>query len=374
VAKDYYEILGVPRDVSAADLKKEYRKKAVKYHPDKNPGDKVAEDKFKELSEAYGVLSDQEKRSRYDQYGHDAFSQGGGAGFQGFDASAFENMFGDIFSSFFGGSSSAGRGKSSTRAGRDLLFDLALTFEEAAFGVQKEISINRPCACEACNGSGAEKGTSSQTCPDCGGAGQIRVQQGFFTMGRACGRCSGSGKIISHPCKACSGAGVVGKNVKIDVKVPPGIDSGQRLRIRDQGEGGAQGAASGDLYVRVAVQEHEIFQRQESEVICEVEISYAQAVLGGEVQVPTLDGNVMMKIPPGTQSGKIFRMRNRGIQILGTTRRGDQHTRIAINVPKKISDEHKELLEKLVELEHKERELQGEEQKGFFDRVKEMFV
>ena len=385
-SKDFYDILGVSKDVSAADLKKAYRKKALKYHPDKNPGDKVAEEKFKELSEAYAVLSDQEKRSRYDQFGHDAFTQGGAGGFQGFDASSFEDMFGDIFSSFFGGG--GGRTRSSSgKAGRDLLYDLELSFEEAAFGIQKEITVSRPSVCEECSGSGAQKGTSPQTCPDCGGAGQIRIQQGFFTMSRPCGRCGGAGKIIANPCGVCFGRGLVGKNVKIEVKVPPGIDSGQRLRVRDQGEAGLQGAPNGDLYVRVNIKDHPVFQRQESEVVCEVGISYSTAVLGGEVSVPTLDGSVIMKIPAGTPSGKVFRMRNRGIQVLGTTRRGDQHTRVFIDVPKKVSEERKQLLEKLAELDLKEssghakgtaekspHEANGEHHKGFFDHLKDIFA
>ena len=388
-SKDYYDILGVSKDAPAADLKKAYRKKALKYHPDKNPGDKVAEEKFKELSEAYAVLSDTEKRTRYDQFGHEAFTQQGGAGgFQGFDASSFEDMFGDIFSSFFGGS--GGRGKSSSgKAGRDLLYDMELSFEDAAFGVQKEITVSRPSGCEECGGSGAQKGTSPQVCPDCGGAGQMRIQQGFFTMSRACGRCGGGGKIIANPCGACAGRGLVGKNVKIEVKVPSGIDAGQRLRVRDQGEAGLQGAPNGDLYVRVNIKDHPLFQRQESEVICEVGISYSVAVLGGEVSVPTLDGSVIMKVPAGTQSGKIFRMRNRGIQVLGTQRRGDQHTRVFVEIPSKVTEERKQLLEKLTALDIKENggagevgdsstpptdEATGENHKGFFHHIKDIFA
>jgi molecular chaperone DnaJ len=383
--KDYYAILGVARDVSQAELKKAYRKKAVKYHPDKNPGDKVAEEKFKELSEAYAVLSDPEKRARYDQFGHDAFTQGGAGGFQGFDASNFEDMFSDIFSSFFGGAAggrSRGGGTSAGgRAGRDLLYEMDLTFEEAAFGVHREINVNRPSVCGECNGSGAQKGTSPQLCGECGGAGQIRMQQGFFTMSRTCGRCGGAGKIITSPCGACAGKGLVNKNVAIDVKVPPGIDDGQRLRVRDHGEAGLQGAPNGDLYVKINIKKHDFFERQDSEVVCNVGISYSTAVLGGEVSVPTLDGEVVMKIPSGTQSGKIFRMRNRGIQILGTTRRGDQHTRVFIEVPQSVSSERRELLEKLAALDVKESEGSSnpskkseEASKGFFDHLKDMFA
>ncbi len=371
--EDYYEILGVNREASAAEIKKAYRKKALKYHPDKNPGDKVAEEKFKELSQAYAVLGDAEKRRQYDQYGHSAFEQMGGGGFGGFDASSFEDLFSDVFSSFFGAATGGGarRARTSARAGRDLSYDLQLSFEEAAFGAAKEISINRPSVCEVCNGTGAKPGTKPITCPDCNGQGQIRIQQGFFTMSRTCGRCGGRGQIVAEPCGACAGKGLVGKRVNINVNIPAGIDTGQRLRVRGEGEAGLEGAPDGDLFVRVFVDEHPVFQRQESEILVDIPISYAQASLGAEVEVPTLEGKVKMKVPPGTQSGKVFRMRGKGIQILSTNRRGDQHTRVTIKVPSRLSEEHREVLEKLIEVEKDD--LEDDQPKGFFGRVKEMF-
>jgi molecular chaperone DnaJ len=365
--RDYYEVLGVNKSATAIEIKKAYRQKAIKYHPDKNPGDKVAEEKFKELSEAYAFLSDEDKRRQYDQYGHRAFEQMGGS--SGFEASYFEDIFSDVFSSFFGSSAGgSSRSRTTGKPGRDLSYDLKITFEEAAFGVAKEISINRPSICDVCNGTGAKAGTQPQTCPDCNGSGQIRVQQGFFTMTRTCGRCGGRGKVILDPCTNCNGAGLVGKRVSINVNIPAGIDSGQRLRVRGEGESGLEGGPDGDLFVRVFVEEHPIFKRQESEVIVDIPITYAQAALGAEIEVPTIEGKVKMKIPPGTPSGKIFRMRGKGIQILSTNRRGDQHTRVTIHVPTKISEEHRTLLEKLLEIESIE-----DEPKGFFDRVKEMF-
>ena len=369
--RDYYEVLGVSREATTDEIKKIYRKKAVQYHPDKNPGNKEAEDKFKEATEAYSVLSDPENRRKYDQFGHAAFGQGGGRdGFSGFggDFSGFEDIFGDIFGAFFGGA--AGGKRSRGRGGRDLRYDLEITFENAAFGAEKEIVIGRRVACESCDGAGAAKGTQAETCQQCNGRGQIAVQQGFFTISRTCHVCSGSGQIIKTPCQSCRGAGTVSKEAKISVKIPAGIDSGQRLKLRGEGEPGSVGGPSGDLYVHIMVREHPIFQRQESEIICEVPISYTCAALGAEIDVPTLEGNIKMKIPSGTPSGKIFRLRNRGIQILGSNRRGDQHVKVNIIVPKRLSEEHKRALETLKEIEKRE---PAEEAKGFFDRVKDIF-
>ncbi len=375
--RDYYEVLGVSKGASLEDVKKAYRKKAVQFHPDKNPGNKEAEDKFKEATEAYSVLSDAENRARYDRFGHAAFQQGGGAGgFQGGDFSGFEDIFGDIFSSFFGGGMGGmggdprrGRG----RAGNDLRYDLDLTFEEAAFGCEKEITIGRRSTCDTCVGSGAAKGSSRERCPQCEGAGQIRVQQGFFTLARTCHACGGAGEVVKNPCGDCSGSGLRVKESTIKVKVPAGVDHGQRLKMRGEGEGGMGGGPSGDLYVQVHIEEHPVFQRQDQEVICEVPITYAAAALGTEIEVPSLDGKLKLKIPAGTPSGKVFRIKNKGIPVLGSNpqRRGDQHVRVYVHVPKKISEEERELLEKLASLQGTV--VDDGSDKGFFDKVKDMF-
>ncbi len=365
--RDYYEVLEVSRTVTYEEVKKAYRKKALQFHPDKNPGDKEAEEKFKEATEAYSILSDESQRRKYDQFGHAAFSQGGGGGFGG-DFSGFEDIFGDIFSSFFGGG--AHQGQSRARAGRDLKYDLTVTFEEAAFGAEKEIEIVKRNRCEVCEGSGSEKGSSPETCKGCNGQGQVRLQQGFFTISTTCPTCQGAGQVIKNPCKECSGSGLKNSKEKKKVKIPAGIDNGQRLKLRGEGEPGPQGGPSGDLYVVVSVKNHPFFERQDAEIVCEVPLSYASAVLGAEIDVPTLEGTTKLKIPAGTPSGKIFRMKNKGIQILGSNRRGDQHVRVYVEVPKKISIEKRAILEQLLEVESRE---PSEEQKSFFDKVKNIF-
>lgn len=374
MSKDYYGLLGVSKTATTDEIKKAYRKLAIQYHPDKNPGDKAAEDKFKEISQAYAVLSDADQRARYDQFGSAAFEGGaGGNPFgQGFgDFSGFEDIFGDIFGSFFGGGGGGGqRTRGRGRAGRDLRYDLEITFEEAAFGTEKEINVNRGQPCETCSGSGAAAGSGPEKCNQCGGAGQVRMTQGFFTIARPCPGCNGAGQKISNPCTSCSGTGVKMQKSKLNVKVPPGIDHGQRLKLRGEGEAGSAGGPAGDLYVHIGIKPHQIFQRQESEVLCEVPISYSQAVLGGEVEVPTLEGFVKLKIPSGTPGGKIFRLKNKGIQILGTNRRGDQHVQVHVHVPKKVSEEYKKALGDLSTLEIKEKD----SSRSFFDRVKEMFT
>jgi molecular chaperone DnaJ len=369
--RDYYEVLGVGKAASLDEIKKAYRKKAVEFHPDKNPGNKEAEEKFKEATEAYSVLSDAEGRSRYDRFGHAGVDQNAG-GFQGADFSGFEDIFGDIFSSFFGGQGGGRRGGRG-RAGNDLRYDLEVKFEEAAFGCEKEISIGRRNQCETCSGSGAAAGTSRDRCPQCEGQGQIRIQQGFFTLSRTCHVCGGAGEVIKKPCGDCSGTGLKVRETKLKVKIPAGVDHGQRLKMRGEGEGGVGGGPSGDLYVQIMIEEHPVFQRQESELVCEVPISYATAALGSEIDVPSLEGMVKLKIPAGTPSGKVFRIKNKGIPILGSSpqRRGDQHVRVFVHVPKKVSDEEREILEKLASIQG-EPSVEGSD-KGFFDKVKGMF-
>jgi molecular chaperone DnaJ len=367
VKRDYYEVLSVARDASAEQIKKSYRQLALKYHPDKNPGDKEAEEKFKEASEAYQVLSDPQMRERYDVYGHQAFN-GGNPGFGDFGSFA-EEIFGDIFGAFFGGAG-GGKQRGRKRGGRDLRYQLELTLEEVAFGVEKEVQLSKPEACDQCDGSGAKKGTSPVSCPHCGGTGQLRLQQGFFTISRPCASCGGQGQVIRDPCTKCNGKGQQVKESKVKVKIPAGIDEGQSLKIRGEGESVGNGAPPGDLYVEIALKPHKIFKRQETELFCEVPISYSLAVLGGETQIPTLDGASSLKIPPYTQSGTTFQLRGKGIADVRGSRRGDLHVRTYIRVPDKLNTRERELLEELrgLDAEH-----ESNEGRNFFDRVKEFF-
>ncbi len=371
--RDCYEVLGVARTASLDEIKKAYRKAALQFHPDRNPGDKASEEKFKEATEAYSLLSDSDSRVKYDQFGWAAFEQGAGSGFGGFhaDFSEFEDIFGDLFSSFFGGSfggSSSRRTRG--RSGRDLRYDLEIEFIEAIRGCEREIKITKRVHCEQCSGSGAAEGSSAETCQQCRGNGQVAIQQGFFTVTRTCHVCSGSGKVIKKPCKACAGAGLKPKESVVQVKIPAGINDGQRLKLRGEGESGQLGGPAGDLFVHIAVSEHPFFKRQDSEIVCEMPISYAVAVLGGEIEVPTVDGDVNLKIPAGTDSGKVFRLKGKGVQSIGASRRGDQHVQIYVRVPKKISEKQKAILEKLHEFE---KEDSAAESRGFFERVREMF-
>jgi molecular chaperone DnaJ len=366
--KDYYELLGVNRNAGEEEIKKAYRKLALQYHPDRNPGDKQAEEKFKDVSEAYSVLSDPQKRSQYDQFGHAAFGEGGPfAG--GFDFSGgFEDIFGDIFGEFFGGGAGArrrGRGR-----GEDLRYNLSLKFEEAVHGTEKKIKIPRHGPCETCRGSGAKPGTAPQTCPTCRGRGQVNFQQGFFSVSRTCGQCQGQGTIIKDPCATCGGAGRVRTMHTLSVKIPHGVDNGSRLKLRGEGESGPPGGTPGDLYVVIQVEPHPIFVRDELDIICEVPISFVQAALGAEIDVPTLEGKVKMKIPPGTQSGKLFRLKGKGVKDHQGYHQGDQHVRVIVETPTRLTAKQRELLKEFAALG-------GEEvnplSKGFFDKMKELF-
>lgn len=354
VSRDYYEILGVQRDASADDVKKAYRQAALKFHPDRNPDDKEgAERKFKEASKAYQVLSDPDKRAQYDRYGEAAFEgPGGGAG--GFDFSsafasgAFEDVLGDLFGDFFGGGR---RSRSRAQRGDDLRYDLEISFEEAARGCEKQISIPRTVTCETCTGSGGKPGTQPETCNACGGAGQVRFQQGLFQIAKTCGSCNGEGKINRNPCGTCRGAGRTRAMREIKVKVPAGVDNGSRLKLRGEGEAGQRGGPSGDLYVVLSVHEHEIFHRDGANVVCQRPLSIVDACLGAEVDVPTLDGIVKLKIPAGTQHGKVFRLSGKGVPDLrrGGNVRGDQYVAVQIEIPTKLSKKQRKLLEQFNE-------------------------
>jgi molecular chaperone DnaJ len=359
--RDYYEVLGVGRNASAQELKSAYRKIALQYHPDRNPGNREAEEKFKEASEAYEVLCDEEKRSKYDRFGHSA------PGFEGFGFSGNVNdIFGEIFGDLFGGGRRTRGGRS---RGADLRYNLEVSFEEAAFGTEVQVKIPKPKRCDACRGSGSKSG-ARKTCPTCGGAGELRFTQGFFAVSRTCHQCGGAGQVISDPCTACSGAGKVEAVSQLSVKIPGGVDSGTRVRLSGEGEPGEGGASPGDLYVVVHVREHPIFVREGDEVLCEVPISFTQATLGAQIDVPTLDGKVKMKIPSGTQTGKVFRLRAKGIPHLHGGGRGDEHVRVVIETPTDLSRDQRDLLEKFAAISGEESHPQS---KSFFEKVRELF-
>jgi molecular chaperone DnaJ len=373
--RDYYEVLGVAKGASAEELKKAYRKLAVQYHPDKNPGDASAEEKFKELGEAYEVLSDAEKRAAYDRFGHNAFAQGGGmprggAGGDPFDI--FRDVFGGggggggIFEQFFGGGG-GGQGGGAQR-GSDLRYDLQIRLEEAASGAEKEIEVTKPDTCPDCGGSGGETGSKAVSCKDCGGRGQVLRNRGFFQVAQACGKCQGTGRTVDKPCKKCGGEGRRNQASRIRLRIPAGIEDGSRLRTSGKGEAGLRGQPAGDLYVVVHIKEHEVFERDGENLFCEVPLPFTVAALGGELEVPTLNGSAKIKIPAGTQNGRVFKLRERGMPVLNSSVRGDLMVRVVVEVPTKLNDEQRKKLEEFAAL-------MGDEnspmQKGFFDKVKD---
>ena len=371
--KDYYEVLGLKKGASENDIKRAYKRLASKHHPDKNQGSKEAEEKFKEINEAYEVLGDDQKRVAYDQYGHAAFEQGGGAGGfgGGFGGADFGDMFGDIFGDIFGG---GGRGRQRVVRGEDLRYDLEITLEEAVKGTTKDIQINTLAHCDSCGGSGAEKGSKVETCPHCHGSGRIRRQQGFFVSESICPSCHGSGKKIEKPCRSCHGEGRVHKKENLSVKIPAGVDTGNQLRLAGKGAAGENGAPAGDLYVVIHVREHNIFERDGNNLYCEVPISFATAALGGEIEVPTLDGRVKLKIPAETQTGKLFRMRGKGVASTRSGYAGDLICRIAVETPVNLTSEQKELLQKLEKsLQGKDLSKHAPKSSGFLDGVKKFF-
>ena len=373
--RDFYEVLGVDRNASDAEIKKAYRKLAKQYHPDLNPGDKTAEAKFKEINEAYEVLGDAQKRARYDQFGYAGVDPNGfgsaGAGFGDFDFGGI----GDIFESFFGGGfGRSSRSRNGPQKGADLKYSVEISFEEAAFGVERDITISRHESCSACGGSGAKAGTSPVVCKKCGGTGQVQYKQstpfGQFVNVKTCDACRGEGKIIMNPCPACGGKGRVRKSVKIKLKIPAGIDDGQTISLRGEGDPGTRGGPSGDLYVTVNVKAHVLFKRQGNDVVCEIPITFVQAALGAELEVPTLDGKVKYDLPEGTQTGSIFRLKGKGIPYLRGNGRGDQYVKVEVEVPKRLNEKQKELLKQFSEISGNE---VHDQRKGFFDKMKDAF-
>jgi len=370
--RDYYEVLGVPRNATQADIRKAYRRLAHKYHPDKTGGDKASEEKFKEVNEAYSVLGDAEKRHQYDTFGHEGpgfppFESGGGAGF------GFEDVFSDIFGDFFGAATGGGRRartRTSPRRGSSLQYNLTIEFDEAAAGAEKRISINRAEACSQCGGTGAQPGTSRNVCSQCGGTGHIQRSQGFFSISRTCPRCRGEGTIVEHPCSRCRGRGVVEVERQIAVTIPAGVATGSQLKLTGEGEAGQYGGPRGDLYVVVHVKPHPIFERRHNDIVCEVPITFPQAALGTDIDVPTLDGRASVRIPPGTQNSKVFRLRGKGIRDLHGRGVGDQLVRIVVETPVKLSSKQRQLLEQFARTTN---DNSYPKQQSFLRRAKKLF-
>lgn len=367
--RDYYEVLGVSRSAGEQELKSAYKRLAVRYHPDKNPGDREAEEKFKEIAEAYAVLSNAEQRARYDRFGHAGVSS---AGAPSWGAQGFGNIE-DIFDLFgvgdvFGGRS-AGARRSAAQRGADLRYDLEITLEESAQGMTAQLRIPRLETCDACQGSGAQSGTQPETCATCSGAGQVRYQQGFFSVARTCATCRGTGRVIKSPCEKCRGAGRVEREKQMEVKIPAGVETGSRLRIAGEGEAGAQGGPAGDLYVVIHVKEHEVFERQGNNLYAAVPVTFAQAALGAEIEVPTLNGPQSLKIPAGTQTGTVFRLKGHGMPVLGGRGHGDLFVSVTLRTPTTLTREQRRLLEELAKLEDHDLE----ENKSLRDKVRDIF-
>lgn len=369
--QDYYALLGVGKDASEADLKKAYRRLAMKYHPDRNPGDADAEQRFKAAKQAYEVLSDPQKRAAYDRFGQAGVDGMGGGGGGGRGPSDFSDIFSDVFGDFFGGGGGA-RGQRVYR-GADLRYDLELSLEEAAHGCEKRIRVPGWVVCDSCDGTGSQGGKPPETCPTCNGHGDVRVQQGFFSIQQTCPRCGGSGKIISDPCRSCGGSGRQRKDKDLSVKIPAGVDSGDRIRLSGEGELGERGGPPGDLYVQVVLREHAIFTRKGEHLHCQVPISMATATLGGELEVPTLDGRVSLRIPEGTQSGKVFRLRGKGIKPVRGGMQGDLLCRVAVETPVNLTREQKELLERFCESVEKGGKRHSPESQSWLDKARKFF-
>ena len=374
--RDYYEVLGVNRDAGDDEIKKAYRKLAMKFHPDRNPDNPKAEEQFKEAKEAYEILSDAQKRAAYDQYGHAGVDPqagmgggfGGGAGMGG-----FADAFGGIFDEIFGGRGGAGGGRSNIYRGADLRYNLEITLEQAAFGTETKIRIPTMEECEHCHGSGAKPGTQPQTCPTCSGSGQVRLQQGFFSIQQTCPKCHGTGRIIPEPCKECHGAGRIKQHKTLAVKIPAGVDEGDRIRLTGEGEHGVNGGPPGDLYVQIHLKPHAVFQREHNDLHCEMPISFTTAALGGEIEITTLDGVAKIKIPAETQSGKVFRLRGKGIKGVRSSAHGDLMCHVAVETPVNLTERQKELLRELEEISASSSGRHNPRAKSWMDRVKDFF-
>lgn len=372
--KDYYEVLGVNRDASEDDLKKAYRKLAMKWHPDRNPDNPKAEEHFKEAKEAYEVLTDAQKRAAYDQFGHAGVdpsaggAAGAGAGFGGF-ADAFGDIFGDIF-----GGGGGGRGRSTVYRGSDLRYNLEITLEDAARGTETRIRIPAMEECETCHGSGAKPGTQPTTCTTCGGHGQVRMQQGFFSIQQTCPKCHGTGKMVANPCGSCSGSGRVKKHKTLAVKIPAGVDEGDRIRLSGEGEAGVNGGPSGDLYVVIQIKPHPVFTRDHNDLHCEMPVSFTTAALGGEIEIPTLDGYAKIRIPGETQTGKVFRLRGKGIKGVRSSAHGDLMCHVVVETPVSLTARQKELLQEFEAISSKDSGRHNPRAKSWMDKVKEFFA
>lgn len=374
MAQDYYETLGVSRDADDAALKKAFRQQAMKYHPDRNPDDNHAEQRFKEINEAYDVLKDPQKRAAYDRFGHAAFQGGGGGagGQPGFDFNSgnFSDIFEDLFGDFMGGARRGGRSSQGSR-GADLRYNMDITLEEAFTGAQKSIQVTTSVTCDSCDGKGAAKGTSPTTCPSCHGSGRLRTQQGFFTVERTCASCQGSGQIIKDPCKKCVGSGRVRKEKTLSVVIPKGVEDGMRIRLSNEGEAGARGAPPGDLYIFLSVKSHPLFRRDGAHIHCRVPLRMTTAALGGQVDVPAIDGTTTrLNIPAGTQSGTQFRLRGKGMHVMNSETRGDMYVHAAVETPVSLNKKQKQLLQEFDESMGKK---SSPESESFFTRVKELW-
>ncbi len=365
--RDYYEVLGVNRDASDEDIKKAYRKLAMKHHPDRNPDNPKAEEHFKEAKEAYEVLSDPKKRPAYDSYGHAGVDPSAGAAA---GAGGFADAFGDIFGDIFGGNR---QGRSNVFRGADLRYNLDITLEQAAHGFETKIRIPTMSQCETCKGSGAKPGTQPVTCTTCNGQGQVRMTQGFFSIQQTCSRCHGTGKIIPTPCTTCGGGGRVKHQKTLAVKIPPGVDEGDRVRLTGEGEPGVNGGPAGNLYVQVHIKAHTVFQRDHDDLHCEMPVSFATAALGGDVEIPTLDGSARIKVPPETQSGKTFRLRGKGIKGVRSHATGDLFCHVVVETPVNLNERQKELLREFEAITQKDAGRHNPRAKSWFDRVKEFF-